>query len=191
MRLPVYFSKQIMMLIIIGLTSLSVPFSLYAVDQDNVKLKTTEEPELASELEKIKQQVIQLNRDLFVLEEDLLFPANTQVSVFVSVDIGQFFTLDSVEIKIDDKNIAGFLYTDNQRNALIQGGIQRIYQGNLKMGEHELTAIFTGVDHENRAAKRAVVYQFEKTDEAIMLELKLLDNESDYRAEVVVDEWVL
>ncbi|AWB69015.1 AraC family transcriptional regulator [Saccharobesus litoralis] len=154
-------------------------------------MKTADEPELATELEKIKQQVIQLNRDLFVLEEDLLFPASTQVSVFVSVDVGRFFKLDSVEVKINGKNVAGFLYTDRQRFALEQGGIQRLYQGNLKEGEHELTAIFTGVDADNRDAKRAAVYTFEKDDEAIMIELKLQDNSQDYRAEVVVDEWVL
>ncbi|WP_199915568.1 AraC family transcriptional regulator [Saccharobesus litoralis] len=162
-----------------------------AQEVENNKLKTADEPELATELEKIKQQVIQLNRDLFVLEEDLLFPASTQVSVFVSVDVGRFFKLDSVEVKINGKNVAGFLYTDRQRFALEQGGIQRLYQGNLKEGEHELTAIFTGVDADNRDAKRAAVYTFEKDDEAIMIELKLQDNSQDYRAEVVVDEWVL
>jgi hypothetical protein len=42
--------------------------------------------------------VIDLNRDLFVLEEELLFPANTQVAVFVSMDVGDFFALDSISL---------------------------------------------------------------------------------------------
>src|SRR5687768_9929286 len=44
----------------------------------------------------LKKDVVDLNRELFVLEEELLFPANTQVAVFVSMDIGEFFALDSL-----------------------------------------------------------------------------------------------
>ncbi len=146
---------------------------------------------LSTELEDIKSQVLQLNRELFILEEDLLFPASTQVAVFVSVDVGRFFTIDSVELKMNEKNVAGFLYTDRQRKALEQGGIQRIYLGNLKMGKHQLTAIFTGVDGEGRAAQRAVTHQFEKDDETIMIELKVEDNQSSYRANIHAEEWVL
>jgi len=73
---------------------------------------------LASELEDIKSQVLKLNRDLFILEEDLLFPASTQIAVFVSIDVGRFLKLDSVELKIDDNNVSGFLYTERQRKAL-------------------------------------------------------------------------
>ena len=32
--------------------------------------------------------MVDLNKDLFILEEELLFPANTQVAVFLSVDVG-------------------------------------------------------------------------------------------------------
>ena len=147
--------------------------------------------ELANALETIKQQVLTLNRELFILEEDLLFPASTQVAVFVSVDIGKFFTIDSVELKIDEQDVAGFLYTERQRTALEQGGIQGLYQGNLKKGSHQLTAIFTGFDNEKRPVKRAVNYTFEKADDAVMLELKIEDQSKNYRAQVVVEEWLL
>lgn len=146
---------------------------------------------LSTELEDIKKQVLQLNRDLFILEEDLLFPASTQVAVFVSVDIGRFFKVDSVELKINDKDVAGFLYTERQRKALEQGGIQRVYLGNLKVGKHQLTAIFTGLDGEGRTTKKAITHQFEKDDEVVMIELKIEDNESNYRANINVEEWVL
>jgi len=146
---------------------------------------------LSTELEDIKSQVLKLNRELFILEEDLLFPASTQVAVFVSVDIGRFFTVDSVELKINDKNVTGFLYTERQRIALERGGIQRIYLGNLKVGKHQLTAIFTGIDEKGRATQRAITHQFEKDDETVMIELKVQDNQSSYRAEIHVEEWAL
>ena len=146
---------------------------------------------LESELEELKSQVLQLNRELFILEEDILFPASTQIAIFVSVDIGKFFKIDSVEVKINDENVAGFLYTKRQRQALEQGGIQKLYLGNLKTGNHHLTAIFNGLDNDGRTVKRAINYDFEKNDGSLMLELKVMDETSNLRAKVVVEEWVL
>ena len=56
---------------------------------------------------------------LFVLEEELLFPANTQVALFVSMDVGTFFDLDSVQILIDGKEVSNYLYTAREREALV------------------------------------------------------------------------
>ena len=165
--------------------------STSSVAEDVVNNVASNNSELSNELESIKQQVLMLNRELFILEEDLLFPASTQVAIFVSVDIGKFFTVDSVELKIDEQDVAGFLYTERQRKALEQGGIQGLYQGNLKKGPHELTAIFTGYDSDTRPVKRAVNYAFVKEDDAVMLELKIEDQTKNYQAQVVVEEWLL
>src|SRR4051812_39723411 len=51
---------------------------------------------LDADVQDLKKQVLDLNKDLFLLEEELLFPSNTQVAVFVSMDVGDFFGLDSV-----------------------------------------------------------------------------------------------
>ncbi|MCJ8319402.1 MAG: AraC family transcriptional regulator [Colwellia sp.] len=168
-------------------------FSCACVMADNADLTNNLKPnkELATELEQLKSEILKLNRELFILEEDLLFPASTQIAVFVSVDIGRFFTIDSVELKINEKDVVGFLYTEQQRKSLEQGGIQRLYLGNLKMGTHQLTAIFTGLDGEGRTTKRAITHQFEKDDETVMIELKIEDHLSNYRTEIVVEEWVL
>ena len=54
---------------------------------------------LDARVQDVKSDVIRLNRDLLVLEEELLFPANTQVAVFVSMDVGKMFELGSVLIR--------------------------------------------------------------------------------------------
>lgn len=174
---------------IISTVVLTIVFNGVSYAEDNTPAESSSE--LAKQLEALKSQVLQLNRELFILEEDLLFPASTQVALFVSVDTGKFFTIDSVEVKINDNDIAGFLYTQRQREALEQGGIQKLYLGNLKMGQYQLTAIFTGEDSDGRMVKRAAEYQFEKDDEAIMIELKVVDDTANYRSQVVVEEWVL
>ena len=100
------------------------------------------------EVQSLKKEVLDLNRELFVLEEELLFPANTQVAVFVSMDVGEFFALDSVTLKVDNKEVANYLYTEREAQALLKGGVHRVYIGNLKAGEHELIALVHGAGAE-------------------------------------------
>ena len=46
---------------------------------------------IAPELENLKEAVLTLNRDLLILEEELLYPASSQVAIYVSMDLGQYF----------------------------------------------------------------------------------------------------
>lgn len=147
-----------------------------------------ESPEMSSKIEDLKKEIIALNRDLFILEEDLLFPTSTQVAVFLSVDVGKYFKLDAVELKLDDKSVTHYLYTDRQVNALQRGGMQRLFVGNLSQGEHELTALFTGFGPENRPYKRGVNLTFEKTSDAKALELKIVDSTATQQPEFVATE---
>ena len=76
---------------------------------------------LDEDVQSLKKQVLDLNRDLFLLEEELLFPANSQVAFFISMDVGEYFDLDSVNLKIDGKEVANYLYTEREVSALIRG----------------------------------------------------------------------
>ena len=99
---------------------------------------------LDENVQDLKKEVLDLNRDLFLLEEELLFPANSQVAFFISMDVGEYFELDSVNLKIDGKEVSNYLYTSREVKALLRGGVHRVHMGNLKVGEHELVAVFTG-----------------------------------------------
>ena len=137
----------------------------------------------------LKKEVLALNRDLFVLEEELLFPANTQVAVFVSMDVGEFFRLDSVTLKLNDKEVANYLYTEREAEALLKGGVHRLYLGNLKSGSHELVAFFTGEGPHQRDYRRGATLTFDKNVGAKYLELRISDRESRQQPEFVVQEW--
>ena len=102
---------------------------------------------LDQDVQTLKKEVLDLNRDLFLLEEELLFPANSQVAFFISMDVGEYFEIDSVNIKVDGKEVANYLYTAREVDALIRGGVHRVHMANLKTGDHELIAIFTAKDH--------------------------------------------
>jgi hypothetical protein len=144
---------------------------------------------LDQEVQALKKEVLDLNRELFVLEEDLLFPANTQVAVFVSMDVGEFFGLDSVELKIDNKDVANYLYTERESEALLKGGVQRLFIGNLKAGEHELVAVFTGQGPHTRDYRRAASLVFEKGIGPKYIELTISDRETKQQPEFLVKEW--
>src|SRR5256885_7893554 len=138
---------------------------------------------LDGRVQDVKSDVIKLNRDLLVLEEEMLFPANTQVALFVSMDVGKMFELDSVQIKLDDKMVSSYLYTPLEVSALHRGGVQRIYLGNLKVGEHELVAYFTGKGPHDRDYKRGATVKFEKSTDAKYIELRIKDSEAKLQPE--------
>jgi hypothetical protein len=144
---------------------------------------------LDQEVQGVKKDIIELNKDLFVLEEELLFPANTQVAVYVSMDVGTFFALDSVTVKIDNKEVKNYLYTAREAEALLKGGVQQIYLGNLKVGKHELVAFFTGKGPMERDYKRGASINFDKGVGAKYLELKITDKASKHQPEFTIKDW--
>ena len=85
---------------------LNIFFLLIMIFISNAVYAAEKSPALEKQIKNIKQEVLDLNKELFILEEDLLFPANTQFSIFLSMDIGNLFDLDSVRIDVDGKNIS-------------------------------------------------------------------------------------
>jgi hypothetical protein len=142
-------------------------------------------PALASQMEGIKHDLVLLKRDLTVLEENLLYPASSQVAVFLSMDVGEFFALDSVQLKLNGKDVTNYLYTKKQVDALFRGGVQRLYVGNVKQGSNELTAFFTGRGPQGRDYRRATTVKFDKTFEPSYIELKISDSTAKYQPEFV------
>lgn len=170
-------------------------FLLYCAIAMNVAVaaddeaKTTSGQALDTRIQTLKQEVIELNRDLLALEEELLFPANTQVAVFLSMDVGTLFQLDSVQLKFDNKIVTNYLYTDREVQALYRGGVQRLYLGNLRTGSHELVAIFTGKGPHDRDYRRGATVTFDKPTGPKYIELQIRDETRSQQPEFHVKEW--
>jgi hypothetical protein len=147
------------------------------------------EEQVSLSVEQLKKQVIKLNRDLFILEEDLLFPANTQLVVYLSFATGKFLNLDSISLKVDDEVVAAHLYTERQLEALKRGGMQRLFMGNLKTGEHEVTAVLHGIGPNKEDYKLAASKKIEKGTELTALEIRIEDQSESYQPRVTVLEW--
>lgn len=150
--------------------------------------ESVQQPAVSPQVENLKESALTLNRDLLILEEELLYPPSNQIAVYLSMDIGQFFNLDAVKVEIDNKLVASELYTDKQINALIRGGVQRLYVGNLKAGEHEVAAFFTGRGPQ-QDYKRGAKLTVNKTQSPMVLELKIVDSTAQLQPTFNIKEW--
>ncbi|MDH5473299.1 MAG: hypothetical protein OEY61_10625 [Gammaproteobacteria bacterium] len=99
---------------------------------------------LDEQVQEIKKDVLGISTELALLEEKLLYPSNTQVSVFVSFADKEGFRLDAMDVKLDGQEVVHHLYTAKELEALRNGGVQRIYTGNIRTGEHQIEVVFLG-----------------------------------------------
>ncbi|MCG2579611.1 MAG: AraC family transcriptional regulator [Marinobacter sp.] len=145
--------------------------------------------DLSRDIQGLKQSVVALNKDLRVLEEDLLFPANTQFSVFLSLDVGEFFRLEGVKLKVDSETVTSYLYSDQEREALAKGGMHRLHLGNISPGEHTVSAFFVGAGPNGREYKRGTTQTVTKGGGPKYVELSIVDSEARQQPEFSIREW--
>ena len=125
--------------IILWISVLVLSVSAYGEKISREQIKGLDE-----QVQEIKSDVMGIASELKQLEEKLLYPSGTQVAVFVSLVSGETFRLDSVEVRLDGKPVAQHLYTFKELEALQKGGVQRIYTGNVRSGEHDLEVFMIG-----------------------------------------------
>ena len=173
-KVKINFPKINYLFLIIFSLSL-LPLSLHAAEVTKEQIKGLDE-----QVQDIKKDVLELTTELTLLEEKLLFPSNTQVSLFVSLAGDKDFVLDSMQIKLDNRIVAHHLYTYKEIEALRAGGVQRIYTGNIKTGDHDLVVSFTGRGQSDNEYQRSSSYTVTKAVGPKFVEVQLTgDSSSD------------
>jgi len=124
---------------ILGISVLVLSFVAYAQEIPKEQIKGLDE-----QVQEIKSDVLGIAAELNQLEEKLLYPSSTQVAIFVSLVNGETFRLDAVEIQLEGKPVAHHIYTFKELQALQKGGVQRIYTGNIRTGDHDLQVSVMG-----------------------------------------------
>ena len=99
---------------------------------------------LDEQVQEIKSDVLDIASELSLLQEQLLFPSNTQLAVFVSLAEDAEFRLDAVQIQLNGAPAAHHIYSFKELEALQKGGVQRLYTGNVARGGHELRVSAAG-----------------------------------------------
>ncbi len=128
---------------------------------------------LDEQVQEIKSDVLGIAAELRRLEEKLLFPSNTQVAVFVSMPTDQSFRLDSVDLQIDGEPVAHHIYSFKELEALRNGGVQRLFIGNVAAGTHELDVEVAGKLPGGGVVTRVEHFRFDKEVEPKLVELSL------------------
>ena len=108
---------------------------------------------------------------------------------FISMDVGEFFALDSVTLRVNGKDVTHYLYTAREAEALLKGGVQKLWIGNLKTGEHEIVAVFTGEGPSGRDYRRGTTLNFEKGIGTKYVELRISDRARKQQPEFVASVW--
>lgn len=137
----------------------------------------------------VKQSVLELNRDLYQLEEDLLSPATTRAALYFSLTYGEFFVPYSVNVSVDDKHTVNYIYTERQISALRQGGVQPLKTLNLGPGIHQIKAVAKGVDNNGKARELVIEQEVEKHEQPLYIELKVHDKKDMQSAELQISQW--
>jgi hypothetical protein len=154
--------------IISGISVLILSVAAYGQEISKEQIKGLDE-----QVQEIKSDVLGIAAELNQLEEKLLYPSNTQAAVFVSLNSGETFRLDSVEIQLDGKPVAHHLYSFKELEALQKGGVQRIYTGNIKSGAHDLQVLLTGKTANGSDLRRTESFKVSKDAGPKIMEISL------------------
>lgn len=162
--------KRILLFIGLGLFVNLFASSVLAGEISKEQIKGLDE-----QVQEIKKDVLGISSELASLEEKLLYPSNTQVSVFVSFAEKAGFRLDAMDIKFDGEEVTHYVYTAREIEALRNGGVQRIYTGNISSGEHLVEVSFLGKSLLGGFYKENASYIFTKGVKPALVEIKLSD----------------
>lgn len=150
---------------------------------------SAEQKAVFKEAEALKKEIVELNRELYHFEEELLYPANSQVSVFLSIDAKTGFVLDSIELQINDSLVTSHLYSENEINALKRGGVQRLYIGSLSDGAHKITVQVNGLGANNRYFRNKQRASITKQNSAKYIELVIAESGPSREPTTKIKQW--
>jgi len=129
--------RRIHLCLLFCLTLVLWPVHAEQISKDQIK-------GIDEQVQDIKQDVLEISTELNLLEEKLLFPSNTQMTIFVSLAQGINYDPDAIKLKLDDKDVADHIYSFREVKALQRGGVQRLYTGNVRTGGHSMQVSVIG-----------------------------------------------
>lgn len=167
--------------------SLLVSGALFASAADAQSGSQQEMRSLDAQVQEIKTDVLGIARDLSMLEERLLYPSNTQLAVFVAMQADADFRLDAVRLEIDGNAVTHYIYDFKELEALHNGGVQRVYTGNIVTGGHDLTVVVIGKLASGKEFTSSRSFGFDKGVQPELLGLTL--SAAGSGASIELGEW--
>lgn len=152
----------------LAMASLCVSASVVADEPSRSEMRSLDE-----QVQEIKADVLDIASELNLLEERLLFPSNSQLAVFVALGGEDSLRLDAVHLQINGEAAAHYIYSFKELEALQQGGVQRLYTGNLARGDHAMEVSVIGKLPSGKDFTHTETFTFSKGIEPRLLGLTL------------------
>ncbi|MEH6649856.1 MAG: hypothetical protein V7707_07525 [Motiliproteus sp.] len=144
-----------------------------ALADDAPSVSRTDYSTLDLQVRTLKKEVLAINRELRLLEEEMLYPSAQQLVMLLSVLPQPDFKLAEISIMLDGVVLALHRYSDAENAALAKGGTHRPYMGRLKQGAHQLTVSISGRTAEGDTFQRAIRQPVDKQQTARYIELRV------------------
>ena len=156
----------------VAAVALAWPAGVMSADQDE---RTQRQQSLDEEVQALKEEVLRIDQELKRLEERLVYPSSSQVAVFLSVEPADEFSLDSIDVRLDDRKFTNHVYGYRELEALLDGGVQRLRVANVTAGSHELAVTIRGVAADDFDFDVSETFEFDKSTGPRLIELRVVD----------------
>lgn len=143
---------------------------------------------LPKDLQGLKGELLNLNRDISQIEKELLFPS-TEAAVVFSLEPSSSLKIVDAKLLIDDKDVAYHFYSDAELAALGKGGMHRLYTGNLTSGQHSLKVLINLRGPNGEELQRTASYSFTKGAQRKVIEVKPVAQATSSQGDVRFREW--
>lgn len=157
---------------VVAVAVLLAPAGMLAAEED---ARTRQQQSLDEEVQTLKEEVLRIDQELKRLEERLVYPSSSQVAVFLSVEPAEEFSLDSVDVRLDDRPFTSHVYEYRELEALLDGGVQRLRVANVTAGTHRLAVTIRGVAADDIEYDVSQSFEFEKATGPRLIELRIVD----------------
>lgn len=140
-------------------------------------------------LAQLKSRIADHSARVFALEQELLYPADSRLSVFLTLASRDTLDLDAIEVFVDGKPVVSHLYSEREQNALEEGGVQQLFKDNLANGEHSLKVVITARAGDDRFVRRESVHRFQKRPGNLRMQMSLDAKAPDFEPRVSFVDW--
>ena len=147
------------------------------------------EEELSVDIDNLGSEVDSLARDISLLEKELLFPPLTRLSFYVSLSVDAQFLIQTITLLIDGGEESYHIYSESDIAALRIGGVQRLWEGNVAMGQHKLSVNIKGMDKQKRLIEKVIPFTFEKKNGGHSIELEIVAEPESKQTAFSMRDW--
>lgn len=148
-----------------------------------------EDAQITQDIAAVKRSVLELNKDLYELEEALISPATLRAALYFSLNYGEYFEPLSLEITLPGITPVQHIYTERQVDTLRMGAVQPLAEINLGPGKHPLRAVIRGVDDQGQQQELVLEQVVEKTDKPLLMEIVISDDKDNQSARAQLHVW--